>query len=416
MTETPGGICASYYVVPGEETRLHSSPLGEQAYRFEIGGGHWLWGGDALVLHFLSSFVSLKSYSRKAAVYLPDQNIFIPYPLQNHLSYLGRKLALQVLCEMLEADRAKHPVATMADWLRGCFGPTLCHLFFDPFHELYTAGLWREVAPQDESKSPVDLRLAIQGAFDETPQGGGYNPNFLYPTGGLNLLAQRMAEHCDVHYGCRVVQIDAREKTVTFADGTTLPYNALLCTLPLDITLKITGLEVPGVPDPFTSVMVVNIGARKGSGCPKESWLYIPRSNAGFHRVGFYSNVDSSFLPRSAREGGEHASIYVEKAYPGGQRPSREEAKLLCEAVVQELRAWDWIKEVEVVDPTWVETAYTWTWPGSHWRREAIRILETHGIYQLGRYGRWSPHLKDQGIVQSIRDGLLAGTSFRDRS
>jgi protoporphyrinogen oxidase len=262
----------------------------------------------------------------------------------------------------------------------------------------------------------VELRLAIQGALDETRQVGGYNPNFLYPTSGLNVLAQRMAEHCDVHYGCRVVQIDARDKTVALADGTTLPYKALLCTLPLKAALEMTGLEVPGKGDPFTSVMVVNIGARMGPGCPGENWLYIPRSKAGFHRVGFYSNVDSSFLPRSVRQGGDRASIYVEKAYPGGQRPSREEERLLCEAVIRELQAWDWIKEVDVVDPTWVETAYTWTWPASHWRREAMRILETHGIYQLGRYGRWSPHLKDQGIAQSIRDGLLAGASFKDRS
>lgn len=415
MAESPGGICASYYIIPGQEGRLHNSPADEQAYRFEIGGGHWLWGTDALMLRFLESFISFKSYSRKAAVYLPDRNVSIPYPLQNHLSGLGRELALNVLCEMVEANRAQCAVTTMADWLQASFGPTLCNLFFDPFHELYTAGSWRRIAPQDESKSPVDLRLAVRGALDDAPQGGGYNPNFLYPAEGLNLLAQRLAERCDVHYGRRVVQINPGERTVSFSDGTTFPYQALLCSLPLNATLKMAGLEVASPTDPFTSVMVVNIGARKGCRCPEENWLYIPSSSAGFHRVGFYSNVDSSFLPRSVRAGSNYVGIYVERAYPGGQQPSREEAAQLCQAVAGELQAWDWIREVEAIDPTWVETAYTWTWPGSQWRNEAIRILEAHGIYQMGRYGRWAPDVRDQGIVQSIRGGLLTGISFRDR-
>jgi protoporphyrinogen oxidase len=413
MAESPGGICASYYVVPGEKRRLPVSPADEQAYRFEIGGGHWLWGSDALILQFLRSFVALKSYARRAAVYFPDRDTFVPYPLQNHLRYLGREMAVQILREMHEAARVQRPVATMADWFEACFGPTLSRLFFHPFHELYTAGLWRQLAAQDDSKSPVDLWMATQGAFEEAPQGGGYNPSFLYPSEGLNALVQRLAAGCDIHYGRRVVKIDPGKKTLAFADGTVLPYSALLCTLPLNSVLKMTGLEVPSAPDPFTSVMVVNIGARKGPRCPQENWLYIPRSETGFHRVGFYSNVDPSFLPRSARPHGEFASIYVENAYVGGRKPGAEEVESLCQGVVRELQAWDWIKQVEVVDPTWVETAYSWTRPGSAWRQEALRILEAQDIYPLGRYGRWATQLKDQGIAQSLRAGLLAGACVR---
>ena len=45
MTD-PGGICSSYYVRPGEKTRLAQAPADGEAYRFEIGGGHWIFGGD----------------------------------------------------------------------------------------------------------------------------------------------------------------------------------------------------------------------------------------------------------------------------------------------------------------------------------------------------------------------------------
>jgi protoporphyrinogen oxidase len=152
-------------------------------------------------------------------------------------------------------------------------------------------------------------------------------------------------------------------------------------------------------------VLVINIGAKRGERCPDDHWVYIPQSRAGFHRVGFYSNVDVTFLPLSARKAKERVSIYVEKAYLEGQKPDKGEAKALCEAVVRELQEWGWIGEVEVVDPTWIEVAYTWSWPGSRWREKALKTLEEQGIYQIGRFGRWVC----QGIAESIKDGLMAG-------
>lgn len=411
--EVPGGICASYYVVPGAEKRLYACPRDGEAYRFEIGGGHWLWGGDPLILRFLGSMTAFKSYQRNAAVYLPNQELTIPYPIQNHLSCLGHELAMQILFEVLEANPDHRRTATMAEWMQKCFGPTLCRLFFDPFHELYTAGLWQKIAPQDELKTPVNPSLVVRGAVNHNAQRAGYNVNFLYPVEGLNALVQRLGEQCEIHYAKHVAQIDVNEKTVLFSDGAVVSYKALLCTLPLVTTLKMTGLSVSSPADPSTSVLVVNIGARKGPRCPSEHWLYIPRSKTGFHRVGFYSNVDSSFLPLSVRNTMDRTSVYVEKAYVGGQCLSEGEKRAEADKVVKELQAWGWIEQVEVLDPTWVGTAYTWLWPGSQWRREAICTLEEHGIYQLGRYGRWAHQLADQGIAQSIRDGLWAGASFK---
>jgi protoporphyrinogen oxidase len=414
MTEQPGGICASYYIAAGSAERLRSAPPDGEAYRFEIGGGHWIWGGDPLILRFAQSMTPFKSYTRRAAVFLDEHDLFVPYPIQNHLSCLGSRTASEALCEMLQAKSAPRKAATMADWLKANFGSTLCRIFFDPFHRLYTAGLWDCVAPQDESKSPVDLTLAIQGALSRGSQRAGYNINFFYPVEGLNALAQRMAQRCQIQYGRRLTRVCIKERTVQFEDGHVVPYKALLSTLPLRSMLQMANIAVSSKADPFTSVLVVNIGARKGPRCPNLHWLYVPHSNSGFHRVGFYSNVDSSFLPCSARERGDRVAIYVEKAYPGGQQPDQKEMKRVGEAIVQELQARGWIEEVDVADPTWIETAYTWIWPKSQWRAEALQALEAHCIYQVGRYGRWAPQVTDQGIAQSIRDGLWAGASLRE--
>ncbi len=401
----PGGICCSYYIVPGSDRPLPHPPDDEDSYRFEIGGGHWLFGGDPSVLHLVGGLVPLARYARRSAVFFPDRRQSVPYPIQNHLRFLDRRLTVAALAEMA---RPPGPITTQADWLLANFGATLNRVFFAPFHELYTAGLYTRIAPQDAYKSPQDLGLALRGAFEDTPA-TGYNAVFAYPEGGLDLLARRMAARCRLELDRRVVEIDVGSRRLLFADGSARPYQTLLSTLPLNRVVAMTGLSTAAPADPFTSVLVVNIGATRGAACPGDHWLYLPRSEAGFHRVGFYSNVDPRFLPAAARSAGDRVSLYVERSFPGGERPSEAAVDAHCDGVVRELQHWGFIERVEVAHPTWIDVAYTWSWPGSTWRAEALQILQDHRIHQIGRYGRW----QFQGIAASIAEGLVAGGSFR---
>jgi protoporphyrinogen oxidase len=172
--------------------------------------------------------------------------------------------------------------------------------------------------------------------------------------------------------------------------------------------VEMASLRISSRPDPYTSVLVLNIGGARGHRCPDDHWVYVARSEAGFHRVGFYSNVDASFLPASARDRQDRVGIYVEFAYPGGQKPTSAEIGNLRTAVVEELQAWSWLKDPEVVDVSWIDVAYTWSWPRSKWREESLALLESHDIHQVGRYAEW----RFQGIARSIRDGLVAGAAL----
>jgi protoporphyrinogen oxidase len=403
--EQSGGICSSYYVRPGDRERLHSAPADGEAYRFEIGGGHWIFGGDPAVLRFLSHLAPMKSYARRSSVYFRECDAYVPFPLQDNLRYLPQDIAAKALAELARPDGS---FCTMKEWLEASFGSTLCQLFFFPFHDLYTAGLYGEIAPQDAYKSPVNLAQAIRGAFAQAPP-AGYNASYIYPIEGLNGLAQRMAQRADVRYGKRVVQINPHKKELAFADGSGAKYEQLISTLPLNHVLELTAWSSDEPPDPFTAVLVLNIGAVRGPKCPSDHWLYNPDAKSGFHRVGFYSNVDVSFLPRSAQSDGNRVSIYVERAYVGGRKPAESEVAAYQKAVERELQQWNFIGEVEVNDPTWIDVAYTWAWPGSQWRVQAMRRLEKHDIFPVGRYGRWV----FQGIADSVRDGFIVGGAFR---
>ena len=394
--DTPGGICSSYYMKPGDMHRYTHLDDPTGYYRFEYGGGHWIFGGDPEILAFIERFTAINKYARSSSVFLPGSNTYVPYPLQYHLAHIEQATREKALQELLAGNGGE--IRTMADWVGIQFGPTLNDLFFGPFHELYTAGLWTRIRPQDNYKTPLNKEFVLQGAAGETPA-AGYNATFVYPAEGLDHLALRMAANCDVHYGCRVVEIDTINKKVAFENGNTLPYEHIYSTLPLNQMISMTGLQLSQQPDPHSSVLVLNIGAERGPHCPDDHWIYVPHSQSGFHRVGFYSNVDAHFVPNNNPA---LASLYIERAFLPDERPSAEYIAKYKKDVEKELQGWGLIDHVEVNDATWVDVAYTWALPGSTWIEEAIARLEDEGITMLGRYGRW--HF--QGIAASIREGM----------
>lgn len=403
-TEEPGGICSSYHVRPGTTKRLPRAPDDGRAYRFEIGGGHWIFGGDPAVLRFIRSLAEVRTYERASSVYFPESRAYVPYPLQNHLGHLERPLAMKALAEMAAPQR---PCRTMEEWLVNSFGETLCERFFFPFHDLYTAGLYTDISPQDPYKSPSGFAAAIKGAFEKAPP-VGYNVTYVYPIEGLNSLAQRMADRGEVRFGKKVTRIDLKRRTVACEDGSETRFERLISTLPLNVMIELCGMTLDERPDPYTSVLVLNLGGSRGARCPDDHWIYVPRSRSGFHRVGFYSNVDRSFLPEPSRASGDRVSLYIERAY-AHRRPPADEVEAYARSTVEELQEWGFIKDAEVVDPTWIEVAYTWSWPGSRWRAKGLQALADQEIYQVGRYGRWV----FQGIADSIRDGFYVGQALR---
>lgn len=412
-SDAPGGICSSYYLragTSGPEARMHAPPSDGEAYRFEIGGGHWIFGGDPAVLGLIERLVPVRRYARRSSVYFPESGALVPYPIQHHLAHLDEGLAERALAEIL-AMPSDTPPETMAAWLRQSFGPSLGAHFFEPFHEGYTAGLYPSIAPQDAYKSPIRRDLVLGGAERDTgaeADAVGYNVTFLYPRDGLDALARALAARSRVRYHARATRLDLEANTAHFADGSSVRYERVVSTLPLGTTLRLAGLEVEARPDPHTSVLVLNIGAERGPKCPDDQWLYIPESKSGFHRVGFYDQVDPSFCPASARADGSRASLYIERSFRAGERPSDEDIAQYQREVAAELKAWGFIGAVEVSDPTWIDVAYTWAWPGSRWRAEALGALRQGGVHTVGRYARWV----FQGIADSIRDGLVVGAAL----
>ena len=398
---TAGGICASYYMFPGDPQPYFSRPKAPGWYRFEKGGGHWIFGGDPAVLRLFERAAGMTRYSRRSSVRLDDGRL-VPFPLQDHLHDLDPRLTADILSEAATAGSGGQ---TMAESHQRRFGNTLFELFFRPFHERYTAGLYGRIAPQDDYKTPVDVKRMIRGALNQT-EAVGYNTTFLYPTDGLDALVGKLAEGVSIEYAKRCVRVDLKAKELHFDDGSGTGYDSLISTLPLPIVLAQTGLQTQARPDPHTGVVVLNIGAFRGDRCPDYHWIYVTRSKGLFHRVGFYTNVDRHFAPPDDVR--ERVGLYVERAFSGGTRLTAAEIEQYRQTTLAELQEWGIIGDVEVCDVSTVDVAYTWQWQDSGWRGEALKLLDQHGVLQVGRYARWV----FQGIADSVRDGLMAGATL----
>lgn len=343
-TKQSGGICKTYI---------------KEGFEFDQGGPHWLFGQNDAI-EYIKTLVPLNSYERNAGVYY---NTILPYPIQTF--FRQREISSE---------------GSFKEWLEENFSLPECNMFFNPFNKKYTANMYNEIIPYDAYKTP--------------PAGSpGFVSVFHNPVGGLNTLVDKMASQCDIHYGKRAVQINYISKKVRFQDGEEVRYDRLISTIPLNNALALCGRQDFTLP--YSSVLVINIGAEPDVMFPQQHWLYVPFCKSGFHRLGFYTNVE----PAKAPEG--KVSISVEMAFPPGLDFDDIDVEGATKDIVNELIAWRFIKNVVVTDPTWVKTAYTWMETLEE-RERHIQWLKERDIICVGRYATW----KFQGLCESIQQGL----------
>jgi len=340
-----GGICTSYI---------------KDGFDFSVGGGHWIFENDKTTkaIEFIRSLVELKSYERKAGIYY---NKIFPYPIQTYSQKINES----------KSGFFKH-------WLLERFGNEMGNMFFLPFNEKYTAGLYDDIIQFDAFKTP--------------PAGSvGFVSRFHDPVGGLSKLIDSMASRCEINYSQKAVNINTVTKTVSFESGEWAKYDRLISTIPLDQTLKICGLKDFNLP--YSSVFVLNIGAYPGVNLPEEHWLYIPFCDSGFYRVGFYTNVDKAKAPDGM------VGLSVEMAYHPQEETFNLDKKI--DQIIEELQRWGWISDVLTIDPTFVKCAYTWNKTLEE-REFYIDWLKQRDIISIGRYATW----RFQGMAESIQQGL----------
>ena len=143
-----------------------------------------------------------------------------------------------------------------------------------------------------------NLEEMIDGALQPVGKPMGPNARFGYPLrGGFQSLMSGFLPHLkgELRLETRVTQVSPASHAVTLSDGSVLPYEQLISTMPLPALVRVIGNEAPAQVRAaaealrHVSVRCVNIGVGREN-LTEKHWIYYPEDTV-FHRIFVQGNA-----------------------------------------------------------------------------------------------------------------------------
>ncbi|KAG2502052.1 hypothetical protein HYH03_000546 [Edaphochlamys debaryana] len=269
---------------------------------------------------------------RVSYVWIRDR--WVAYPFQNNISALPKEDQIKCLTGLVEAKVANTVAPgrpkNFDEWICRVMGPGIADLFMRP----YNFKVW--AIPTNlmqcnwlgERVATVDVDRAISNVINNKEDAGwGPNAVFRFPTsGGTGAIWKGVAKLLPEErqrYNQKVVSIDKDAKVVTLENGHKYQYDALVSTMPLDLTLTWLGKDEWAKGLQHSSSHIIGFGIR--GECPHGSkcWLYFPEDNCPFYRCTVFSNyaklncpADDAKLPTLCQGDGSDPASADGKAGP----------------------------------------------------------------------------------------------------
>ncbi len=352
-------------------------------------------GGDILVSHKRSSWIYW------------DKNL-IPFPFQNHLSYLSPSTSQKIFLDLLDCWSGKKKKSEyLDDFLLSHYGSTLYKEFFLPYilkfyrisPEKIPFGEIRKFFPKDNFSN------ILRGLLTKKVSYSGYNHIFYYPySGGIKTFVEKWKEGLeDIIKEGEIKKIYWNKKEIE-VNGKRVHYDFLIYTPPLPVFLK----SLDPFPSSFSSllpslysnsILCYNIGVSRDV-FKKIHWIYFPENDIVFFRVGFYSHVSSSMAPSNC------SSIYVEVSVSNPDKNLKE--KVIEDLIkVKILKS---KKDIKVIKPVYIPYAYPLFVGKRNEMEEFKNWLKEKNIFLGGRYAEW----KYYSMEDCIRRGKEIAREIRN--
>ncbi len=418
-TDHPGGLATSY--------------LDEQGFTWDVGGhvvhSHYDYF-DAVFKKALGK--DTYQHQRESWVWMLQR--FVPYPFQNNLRYLPKKVldecvqGLLKLAKKLPARYSTKPKNFRA-WILASFGTGIAKHFLFPYNlklwqhpleKMTAAWVGDRVATVDIDKTLINIELKKDDIA------WGPNHVFYFPkTGGTGTVWRRIAAMLPAErflYETSVVSVDPIVHTAKLSNGDTIHYQHLISSMPLNQLLNSSHLptRVPAALSPnkikqictSSTVHVVGIGL-EGKPHPQlhtKCWMYFPESNVPFFRVTVFSNYSPANVPDSKR----HWSLMCEvsestqKPLSENKNYSTKNRQKLIDSVLKGLHRAQLIGDEDTVVSTWTHTAPlgypTPTLARDRYLGAALKALDKWQIYSRGRFGAWKYEVSnmDHTFMQGV--------------
>lgn len=406
--ERPGGLCRSETVDGFTFDRTgHFLHLREP--RMKQVTSRWL--GEELDEVVRSSWIYSKGTFTRYPFQTNTYGLPMPTVKEILLGYIqARYEGVELPREPVDDEGLPKPARSFERWIYETFGPGIAKHFMVPYNDklwgvhprfLTTEWMGRYVPP-------APLEQVVEGALTDQTSSVGYNATFRYPRhGGIETLVRALAERVGrIELEAEAMAIDPRRRRVTFADGSTADYQALVSTLPLpELVARLRRapqrVRQAAARLRSSSVFAVNLGLRCDR-TERRHWVYVPERRYNFYRIGCFSNAAPAMAPRG------QSAVWAEMSYTARRPIDRTEAR---RKAIEGLRDIGFLRSKRDIEAEWlldIPYAYV-TYDAHHAQatRTIHRYLGRHDIYSIGRYGRWE--------YSSMEDALLQGRDLARR-
>jgi len=375
--------------------------------------GHLLHINDSYFKKFIEEVVGFNTFTKvKRKSYIYSHDCYTLYPYQVNL----RGLPPTIISECIKGfvERPTKNIAgvkkeSFRSWTLKNFGYGFTKHFFDPYQKKIFCHSIDEITDSWTSRFVPQTSLddILMGALTEK-ESVGYNASFYYPkSGGIVTWLAKIAASLKnkIHTSTAAESINTKNKTITTQDGTVIPYEYLITTMPLDSMLK-TLIEKPTLNCKkalkhlrCNSVLNFNIGISKPSITDKH-WIYYPELKYPFYRLAFPHNFGDYTTPDNC------SAISGEFAYLNHSELDLESAYKKSLSIVKKLFNF---KKSDIITEKKLHLSHAFV-TYNFWREKnlpkLLNKLEQESIHSVGRYGAWK--------YASMQEGILDGKSVVD--
>lgn len=193
-------------------------------------------------------FSAVEMFEQKRDACCATNGTMIPYPFQAHFEAIGRPEVVEECRAGLALAQDGRKAADFEEYLQCRFGPGIARHFLLPYNrKLWGTDLRRMTA--DWAAERVAASQGTTERFDEAT--GRRKPlqsdtTVAYPAqGGFGAIMSALSRPlADLRLGRTVVRVDPKDRLLSLADGTSLRWDRLVSTIPLDRLLAM----LPDVP------------------------------------------------------------------------------------------------------------------------------------------------------------------------
>lgn len=234
---------------------------------------------------------------RNSTVHLNNE-LEIPYPIENHAYMLGDELLNKVILDLLNIyKKGESEFTNFEEFLKGRFGETLYNLYFQPYnYKVWRRSLAGVPLTWLEGKLPMpSVQEIIYNNINHIEERAFVHSSFFYPQkGGSQFVADRLSQDLDIVYDSNIESIERKDSGWIINDRCydKVVYCGNIKQIP---SILKKGIDLSSYIEPIgkleyhgTTAVFCEIDVNK------YSWIYLPNKEYESHRIICTGNFSSS--------------------------------------------------------------------------------------------------------------------------